>query len=64
MTGQSLTPGEKIEFSLILEHAVLGTKVRIRCQGEVLRIEPFGEEKIGVAVPIHSYSLVGIQLYH
>lgn len=54
-TDQCLTPGEKVEFALSLEHLEPGQPVHLRCQGDVLRVERLGE-LLGVAVAIHSFS--------
>ncbi len=59
-TDQSLTVGESIKFVIPLDYSDWGHPFRIRCQGEVLRVEP-GGEKVGVAVAIHSYSFEEVQ---
>ena len=59
-TDQSLAPPEPIEFFLILEHSELGPQVRVRCRGEVVRVEPKGE-KTGIAVAISSYGFEGVR---
>jgi hypothetical protein len=53
-TGQSFSTGEPIEFCVILEHSGLEPKVRLRCLGEIMRVEPM-REKTGVAAAIKSY---------
>lgn len=54
-TDQSLAVGETVKFVIPLEYSDWGHPFRMRCQGEVLRVEPSGE-KVGVAVAIRSYS--------
>jgi hypothetical protein len=58
-TDHSFSHLEPINFFLILEHTGFGPRVRIRCRGEVVRVET-GGEKTGVAVAIHSYSIEGV----
>jgi hypothetical protein len=53
-TDRPFSPAEPIEFFLTLEHTDLGAKIRVRCFGEVVRVEPAGE-KTGVAVAITSF---------
>jgi hypothetical protein len=59
-TNQSLSRGEPIEFSMILEHTSLGPQIRLRCLGEIVRVVPIGE-KTGVAAAIKSYRFEGTQ---
>jgi len=58
-TDLSLSVGEPLKFVIPMEHSDLGPSFRIRCQGEVVRVEPT-VGKIGVAVVVHSYSFEGI----
>lgn len=51
---------EPIEFSMNLEHTELGPQARVRCHGEVVRVEPMGERR-GVAVAICSFGFEGLQ---
>ena len=53
-TDQSFFPADPLEFFLNLEHSDLGPQTRVRCRGEVVRVEPMGE-RMGVAVAISSY---------
>ena len=50
------SPAELLDFFLNLEHTDLGPHARVRCRGEVVRVEPVGA-KTGVAVAIHSFGL-------
>lgn len=59
VTDQPLSVGEQIEFVMPLDHAGLGRAVRLRCQGDVLRVEP-GPENTGVAVAITSHLFEGV----
>jgi hypothetical protein len=59
-TDQPLSVGEVIQFAIPIEHSDLAHPFHIRCQGEVLRVEPTGE-KVGVAVTIHSYSFESVR---
>jgi hypothetical protein len=59
-TDQSFAPAEPIEFFMDLEHSGLAPLVRVRCLGEIVRVEAAGE-KTGVAVAISSYSFEGLQ---
>ena len=53
-TDSSFPVGATINFSLLLEHADPGGPFRLRCQGEVMRVEP-GDGTVGVAVRFTSY---------
>jgi hypothetical protein len=55
-TDRSFSPADPIEFCMSLEHTDLVPQARVRCRGEVVRVEPMGE-KTGVAVAIHSFKL-------
>ena len=57
---RSFSPAEPIEFSMNLEHTELGPQARVRCHGEVVRVEPMGE-KMGVAVAISSFGFERLQ---
>jgi hypothetical protein len=59
-TDQSLSPEEPIEFVMNLEYTGLGSLVRVRCLGDIVRVEPMGE-KTGVAVAISSFRFEGFQ---
>jgi hypothetical protein len=51
-TDQAFSAGQAIMFSILMEHSC----IRLRCHGEVLRVERIGEKR-GVAVAIHSCSI-------
>ena len=59
-TDRSFTPGQPIEFTLVLEHIDPERPVRLRCKGEIVRVEESGE-KIGVAAAINSYTFEEIK---
>jgi hypothetical protein len=53
-TEQFFSSGESLELALRLEHSYPGNSIRVRCRGEVVRVERNGE-KTGVAMAISSY---------
>jgi len=53
-TDQFFSSGEPVEFALKLEHFDPAHLVRLRCRGEVVRVER-GPERVGVAMVINSY---------
>jgi hypothetical protein len=55
-TDKAFSPGETIEFTIVLEHLDTGGPVRMHYQGEIVRVEEMGG-KIGVAAAISSYTL-------
>lgn len=55
-TDGSLSPGQPIEFSIILEHLYPGNPVCLKCTGAIVRVEKSGQ-RIGVATTIDSYSI-------
>jgi len=54
-TDRSFLPGQPLEFTIFLEHADAAGPVRVKCLGEIVRVEENGN-KIGVAATINSYS--------
>jgi hypothetical protein len=54
-TDRPFSTGQSIEFSIVLEHAYPDRPVRMKCLGEIVRVEEDGP-KIGVAASIDSYS--------
>jgi hypothetical protein len=55
-----LEPGTSIEFVLTLPREItMAGEVRIRCMGEVLRVEPLGERR-GVAARIDRYEILPV----
>ena len=54
-TEKSFTPGQPIEFTIVLEHIDPERPVRLKCKGKIIRVEGKGQ-KIGVAASIQSYT--------
>lgn len=54
-TDRSFSAGQTIEFSIVLKHADPDRPLRMKCLGEIVRVEE-GGPKIGVAASIKSYS--------
>lgn len=54
-TEKALTQGQPIDFTIVLENVDPERLVRVKCRGEIIRIEESGP-RIGVAVSISSYS--------
>ena len=52
---RSFSLGQPIEFTIFLEHIDPTGPVRVKCQGEIVRVEEKGK-RIGVAATINSYS--------
>jgi hypothetical protein len=59
-TDRSFSPGQPIEFTIMLEYADSAGPIEMKCRGEIVRIEESGQ-KIGVAATIHSYSFEEIK---
>jgi hypothetical protein len=59
-TNRSFSPGEPIDFTLVLEHIDPAHPVRVTCHGQIVRVEESGQRK-GVAASIDSYSFEVIQ---
>jgi hypothetical protein len=55
-TDRVFAPGEVIQFALVLEHIDPNRPVRLRCRGQVVRVERRGDT-MGVAVAITAYQL-------
>lgn len=53
-TDGSFSPGQPIEFSIVLEHLYSDRPVCLKCKGSIVRVEKRGK-KIGVATTIDSY---------
>ena len=53
-TDKSFTQGQPIEFTIVLENVDPDRPVRVKCRGEIVRVEESGQ-KIGVAATICSY---------
>ena len=54
LTDQAFFQGGSLNFSLDLSYALPGKPIRLDCQGEVIRIEQFGE-KFGIAAKINDF---------
>lgn len=54
-TDRPFFAGQSVEFSIVLKHAYPDCPVRMKCLGEIVRVEESGP-KIGVAATIESYS--------
>jgi hypothetical protein len=54
-TDQSFTSGQAIEFTIVLEHVDPDRPVRLKCRGQIVRVEK-SDQKIGIAAAIRSYS--------
>src|SRR3989339_546846 len=54
-TDKSFTQGQPINFTIVLENVDPNRPVRVKCRGEIVRVEESGQ-KIGVAVAISSYN--------
>jgi PilZ domain len=50
--------GKAINFVITLPENVTGGDVKIRCQGEVVRVEPGVNGRLGVAAKIEHYEFV------
>jgi hypothetical protein len=61
-TDRSFTPGQPIEFTLILKHIDPEHPIHLKCQGKVVRVEERGE-MIGVATSVVSYAFGPFQEY-
>jgi hypothetical protein len=53
-TEGSFSPETQIELTLLWEPTLLGTPMRIKCKGQVVRVERH-EGKLGVAIAIEAY---------
>ncbi|MFO7665280.1 MAG: PilZ domain-containing protein [Desulfobacterales bacterium] len=54
-TDKSFTPGQSIDFTIVLENVDPERPVRVNCRGKIARVEDNGKN-IGVAVAISSYN--------
>lgn len=55
-TDKSFTPGQTIEFAIMMEHLDTDGPVCLKCVGQIVRVETNGP-KLGVAAVISSYSI-------
>lgn len=53
-TDKSFTPGQAIEFTIVLEYVDPGRPVYLKCRGAIMRVEEKGH-KLGIATNIKSY---------
>ena len=61
-TDRSFSPGQPIEFTLVLEYIDPERPVRLKCKGKIVRVEKSGQ-KIGVAASIHWFAFEEFQQY-
>ena len=54
VTDQAISLGEQLELVMLLDHQSMGAAVRLRCQGDVVRVEK-NEGMTGVAVAISKH---------
>ena len=54
-TRQPLAPGARIRFSLLFQHAESEPRLRLVCEGEVVRVEQ-RNERLGIAVTITEFT--------
>ena len=55
-TNGSFSPGQSIEFAIVLEHIFSDRSVCLKCKGEIVRVEK-SPQRSGVATTIDSYSV-------
>jgi hypothetical protein len=55
-TDGSFSPGQSIEFTVVLEHLYPDRPVCLKCKGAIVRVENNGQ-RIGVAATIDSYTI-------
>jgi hypothetical protein len=59
LTEAKFEVGNAIEFVITLpEHVTRSNDVNIRCQGQIVRIEPNGNGKTGIALKIERYEFL------
>jgi hypothetical protein len=59
-TDRSFSPGQLIEFTLVLENIDSERPVRLKCRGKIVRVEESGQ-KIGAAAAVSSYTFEEFQ---
>lgn len=62
-TDRSFSPGQFIEFIIELKYVDPKGPVRVKCLGEIVRVEEY-EQKVGVAVTIDSYKFLFKELQY
>jgi len=55
-TATAMHPGDEVQFALLLGEYDPGGRYRVRCSGQVVRVEEI-PNAYAVAVRLHSYSL-------
>jgi hypothetical protein len=59
LSDAKFEPGTEIDFVLTLPQQVSPNgDVHIRCQGQIIRVEPTGNGRIGIAAKINRYEFV------
>ena len=54
-TDKSFTPGQAIDFTIVMEYVDPDRPVHLKCRGAIVRVEEKGN-KLGIAATINSYS--------
>lgn len=54
-TDKSFTPGQIIDFTIVLEYVDPDRPVYLKCRGSIVRVED-NENKLGIAATINSYT--------
>ncbi|NJD57045.1 MAG: PilZ domain-containing protein, partial [Nitrospirae bacterium] len=60
-TDQPFSVGDTVEFTIAMHYAVPNPSVCLRCQGEVVRVEP-ASTGVGVAAALVSHSFENGQM--
>src|SRR5271156_1431268 len=58
LTETNFESGKAIEFVITLPQDITGGDVKIRCQGEIVRVEPASDGRMGVAAKIAHYEFI------
>lgn len=58
LTETNFESGNAIEFVITLPQDITGGDVKIRCQGEIVRVEPTSDGRMGVAAKIAHYEFI------
>jgi hypothetical protein len=58
LTNTNFESGHAIEFVITLPEDVTGGDVKIRCQGEIVRVETTDDGRVGVAAKIEHYEFI------
>jgi len=54
-TDKSFSPGQAIDFTIVLEYVDPDRPVYLKCRGSIVRVENKGK-KLGIAATINSYA--------